>query len=150
MIESGVLEFPPPWFLHAQTFERAGIIEQPGKDAHPTIVSFFKYTHLPAPYNMSDETPWCSAFICAVMEQCGVKSTKSAAASSWREWGQELKHPIIGCVVVLDHHVTLYAGSVSDKRFAGLGGNQRNRVCTKLYNYSAVISYRWPKESDYV
>ena len=78
----------PPWFLHAQTYERAGVLEVQGPGAHPTILTFFTYTTLKGTkLALSDETAWCSAFACAVMEQCGITSTKSAAARSWLSWG---------------------------------------------------------------
>jgi uncharacterized protein (TIGR02594 family) len=144
----------PRWFLHAQTFERAGIIEVAGPKAHPTILSFFNYTTLKNhPLAKTDETAWCSAFICAIMEQCDIRSSKSAAARSWLGWGEALQQPRIGCVVVLDRadannksaaHVGLWAGHIDDKHFALLGGNQSNKVCTKLYKYADVQGYRWP------
>lgn len=147
-------EQPARWFLHAQTFERAGIMEIPGKEAHPTIVSFFNYTTLKTTkLALSDETPWCAAFVCAMLEQCGVPSTKSAGARSYLRWGVRLEHPRIGCVVVSERkdpnnkaaaHVAFYAGHINDKHYASLGGNQSNRVCTKSKPYSEVLAYCWP------
>lgn len=144
----------PPWFLHAQTFERAGVMEVPGEKAHPTILSFFTYTTLKGTkLALTDETAWCSAFMCAVMEQCGIKSTKSAAARSWKTWGEGLAEPRLGCIVVSERidpnnpaaaHVALWAGHVDHDRYASLGGNQSNRVCTKPRPYADVIAYRWP------
>lgn len=143
-------ELPPPWMLHAQTYERAGILEVPGAAAHPTIVSFHQYTTLKA---KSDEIPWCSAFMCAVFEQCGIKSTKSAAARSWKTWGEGLAEPRLGCIVVSERtdpnnasaaHVALWAGHLTHDTYASLGGNQRNRVCTIAKSYDEVIAYRWP------
>jgi len=145
--------FLPPWFLHAQTFERAGIMEVKGVAAHPTILSFFKYTTLKGhELAESDETAWCSAFVCAMMEQCGIKSTKSAAARSWLGWGEKCE-ACIGAIVVTKRidpknpkaaHVGFYAGDLPGKGFAMLGGNQSNRVCTKLEKYEDIIDYRWP------
>jgi len=145
---------PPRWFLHAQTFERAGIIERPGVDAHPTILSFFNYTTLKGTkYAKSDESAWCSAFVCAMFEQVGIRGTKSAAAASWEKWGVELLNPRLGCVVVSKRilkdgtegrHVALYAGHIDAKHYASLGGNQNNCVCTKSHAYADTVTYRWP------
>lgn len=145
---------PPPWFLHAQTYERAGILEVPGPQAHPTILSFFTYTTMKGTAAAkSDETAWCSAFACAVMEQSGIKSTRSAAARSWLGWGVELTTPRLGCIVVSSRldpdnpkaaHVAFYAGHVDAKHYASLGGNQHNRVCTIPKPYADTLSYRWP------
>lgn len=146
----------PKWFLHAQTFERAGIIEVPGVEAHPTILSFFNYTTLKGnALALSDETAWCSAFICAMMEQCGIKSTRSAAARSWLGWGEKCTPLQLGAIVVVRRldpknpkaaHVGMFAGipDANKRGFALLGGNQRNRVCTKLYNFDDIIDARWP------
>lgn len=146
---------PPPWFLHAQTYEKAGILEVPGAAAHPTILSFFNYTTLKGTkLALTDETAWCSAFACACMEQTGIRSSHSAAARSWLTWGDELAAPKLGCIVVCKRvdpkntaaaHVGFYAGHRSDDRFLLLGGNQSNRVCTKAEPYSNVLGYRWPK-----
>ena len=153
----------PPWMLHAQTYEKAGILEVPGEAAHPTILSFFNYTTLKgSTLAKSDETAWCSAFACAVMEQTGIRSSHSAAARSWLTWGEELDLPKLGCIVVCRRvdpkntaaaHVGFYAGHVArqvgsdtyDSHFALLGGNQSNRVCTKSEPYENVLGYRWPK-----
>ena len=145
---------PPPWMLHAQTFERAGILEVPGAAAHPTILSFFTYTSMKGTAAAkSDETAWCSAFMCAVFEQSGIKSTHSAAARSWLTWGEELLNPRVGCIVVSERHdpgnaaaahVALWAGHLNAKEYASLGGNQRNRVCTVPKPYAETLAYRWP------
>lgn len=144
----------PPWFLHAQTYERAGVMEIPGPENHPTILSFYAYTTLKGSKLAKDEsTPWCSAFACAVMEQSGIKSTKSAAARSWLGWGETLTEPRLGCIVVSERkdpgnaaaaHVAFYAGNIDGVVYASLGGNQSNRVCTRSKPYAEVLSYRWP------
>lgn len=144
----------PRWFRHAQTFERAGVIERPGVNSHPTILSFFNYTTLKGTkMASSDETAWCSAFVCAMMEQVGIRGTKSAAARSWLDWGDELLTPCHGCIVVSERkdktnaaaaHVAFWAGHVNNTQYASMGGNQNNRVCTILKPYSQVLSYRWP------
>lgn len=144
-------ETKPAWMLIAEAYERMGILEVPGKAAHPMILAFHKHTKLGA---TSDEVPWCSAFACAVLEQAGYKSTKSAAARSWLTWKQPLLLPRIGCVVVLDRsdpsnpnaaHVGFLNAIRADDKLDILGGNQRNRVCVATYDKSRVLAYRWPE-----
>lgn len=147
----------PRWFAHAQTYERAGVLEVPGPEAHPTILSFFTFTTLKGhPLAKSDETAWCSAFVCAVLEQCGVSSTRSAAARSYERWGVPLEHPRLGCVVVFERHdknnkaaahVGFFAGyqTIGQKNMMLVtGGNQNNRVCTKPYDPNTCKAMRWP------
>lgn len=136
-------------------------MEVKGVEAHPTILSFFNYTTLKGhELAKSDETAWCSAFVCAVMEQQGIKGTRSAAARSWLGWGEKCSPVQLGAIVVVKRvdpknpkaaHVGFYAGHISDKEgFAMLGGNQSNRVCTKPYKYADIIDMRWPIGEPYV
>lgn len=140
-----------PWMVIAQAFERMGVIEQPGAKHHPLILWFHSQTSLKA---TSDEVPWCSAFVCAVMEMAGYKSPRSAAARDWLKWGGLcLDKPAFGAIVVFDRsdpsnknaaHVGFYWGKSGDGRIDVLGGNQRNRVCVAPYLETDVLGYRWP------
>lgn len=145
---SPVVASQPDWLYIAQTFERGGVLEMPGKAAHPTILAFFRHTTLRGSYLAeSDETPWCSAFACAVMEMAGRKSPHNAAAMSWLGWGQPLNEWKPGCIVVLEkpNHVGFYVGH-DEHSVHLLGGNQSNSVCTKHYPLSRVAGKRWPAE----
>jgi uncharacterized protein (TIGR02594 family) len=143
-----------PWFEIARMYEKMGVMEIPGVENHPMILSFYNYTTLKGSKLAQNEaTPWCSAFACAVMEQAGIKSTRSAAARSWLKWGRELESPRPGCIVVFDSsdptnknaaHVAFLWGDRADDRVDVLGGNQRNKVCVAPYLRSDVIGYRWP------
>lgn len=142
---------PPSWMVLAQSYERMGILEVPGQGAHPMILKFHSHTTLHA---KSDEVPWCSAFVCCCMDEAGERSTASAAARSWLNWGEKLEGPRIGCIVVSERkdpgnaaaaHVAFYAGNIDGTHYASLGGNQSNRVCTRSKPYAEVLGYRWPK-----
>lgn len=149
-----MLSTEAPWFEIAQMYERMGVIEKPGAEAHPMILKFFQHTSLAGTkLAHTDETAWCSAFACTCMEEAGVKSTHSAAARSWLTWGKPLMMPKVGCIVVLDRsdasnpnaaHVGFFWGHRADSKIDVLGGNQRNRVCVASYEKSRVIAYRWP------
>jgi uncharacterized protein (TIGR02594 family) len=137
----------PVWLARAQ--REIGIKERPGLADHPRILEYHGATKLHAKH---DEVPWCSAFVCWVMEGTDIPSTRSAAARSWLTWGRKLDKPQRGCVVVLDRrsddnpkaaHVAFYLHDEGDS-VRLLGGNQGNAVSTKLYPKSRVLGYRWP------
>lgn len=131
---------PPRWFALAAT--KLGVREVPGAGTHPEILAWHQTTTLKA---TSDEVPWCSAFVNAMMQYSGIAGTHSAAASSWETWGSELLLPKLGCVVVFDHHVALYVRHTDPRTLHVLSGNQHNMVCGEDYPLSRVLSFRWPK-----
>jgi len=124
-----------------------GVSEVKGSDSNPRILEYHKTTLLHA---TSDEVPWCGSFMNWVMLQAGFKGTCSAAARSWETWGDALKKPQYGCIVVLKRgtgsqgHVGFYVGE--EGRFVKiLGGNQGDKVSIENFSKDKVISYRWPK-----
>lgn len=147
-------EFAPDWMTYAIEECGRGVIEVAGISANPRILLYLASTGLKGTkLALSDETAWCSAFACWVMEKAGIKSTRSAAARSWLDWGQPLQLPKPGCIVVFDRHdaanpnaahVAFYFSERLDSHINVLGGNQRNRVCVAPYPKSRVIAYRWP------
>lgn len=125
-----------------------GTKEEKGTTANPAIVKFASYTSLKA---VSDEIAWCSAFVNYVVETCGDKGTRSAAARSWLTWGRKLINPVPGCVVVLDRkcvdnpnaaHVTFYVGEGTPGFIRCIGGNQGDSVKVSNYSKSSVLGYR--------
>lgn len=85
---------------------------------------------------------WCAAIVCQALEVNGYKSTKSAAASSYRAYGTpcEFKY---GAIISMRHatgsnHVTFFAGWADEaKKIAKcLGGNQSNSIKVSHYNLS--------------
>lgn len=126
----------PSWLTLARS--KLGLKEIPGGIHNQEIVQFFDFTSYDA---KSDEEPWCAAFVCAMLEMTGYRSTKSAAAISFKDWGIGLKEPKDGCVVVFPHHVGFYDGGKL------LGGNQSNAVTRVSYDFSGAVGYRWPEEA---
>lgn len=149
-------EPPPPWLHIART--ELGVREYPGARANPRIVEYFSKTTLAThPLGKSDETAWCSAFMCWVFEAFGARSPRSARARDWLGWGVSLKAPRYGCVVVLwrdrpdgeQGHVGLYnrRGLPVGGQLELLGGNQRptaGQVSVASYPAARVLGYRWP------
>lgn len=150
---------PPPsapdWVLHAYAEYRLGVHEVPGTKANPRITGYFKATSLAGnPLASSDETAWCSAFVCWCMEQSGIRSTRNTMARSWLKWGTPLpldQEPPYGAVCIFwrglpqsaSGHVGLYAGSEGPSIWV-LGGNQFNSVSFAKYPRMRLLGYRWP------
>ena len=139
---------PPLWLAHARAFERMMIHELPGHETHPLITAFFQFTQLAGTAaGASDETPWCSAFVCACVELAGQQSTKHALAHSWLKWGVEIKDLRPGAILVFEktNHVAFCesAGDNGGTHIVALGGNQNNQVCSRLYERSRLLSIRW-------
>lgn len=143
-------DMEPVWLARAR--REIGVKEKPGALHHPRIVEYLSATRI-TPKMHQDETPWCSAFACWVMEGCDIASTRSAAARSWLKWGEQLAAPKPGAIAVLTRptadnpgsgHVGFYVGEDGDGNVLLLGGNQANMVCVRPYPKSRVISYRWP------
>jgi uncharacterized protein (TIGR02594 family) len=101
-----------------------------------------------------DEQPWCAAFVGGVLEECGIKSSRSAAARSYVKWGDALSTPAVGCIVVFwrgspkswSGHVGFVVGKDSAGNLMVLGGNQADAVNIKPFAVGRVLSYRWPKD----
>lgn len=123
----------------------------PGPGSNPRIVEYHQATSLRA---QDDATPWCAAFVSWVLEQAGVRSTRSARAKSYLDWGNALDHPRAGAITVFHRgsgppssrgpgHVGFLIED-ADGRIDLLGGNQRNHVNIKAYSTSRLLAYRWP------
>lgn len=126
-----------------------------GNRDNPVIMSFFaKSGH---PNIAHDETPWCSAFVGAVMHEYGVKGTNALNARSWLKWdiGKKVRKPRYGDIVIFwrgsksswKGHVAFF--EKEDERFVWcLGGNQGDQVKRARYAKSRVLGYvRPPKVS---
>jgi len=137
----------PKWLEIAE--KELGEHEIPGDKSNPRIIEYHKATTLKS---SSDEVPWCSSFVCWVMQEAGFKTTRSASARSWQWWGKEIKKPEFGCIVVFKRgsspsqgHVGFFVGQGSD-HIKILGGNQGDQVSIANFNKDKVVAYRWPKE----
>ena len=95
------------------------------------------------------QIPWCSGFLCAMMELAGIRSARTDGAKNWLGWGVELEEPCDGCVVVFTRtgggHVGIVVGEDEYGNLLVLGGNQGNAVNVKSFNRSRVTGYRYPE-----
>jgi len=132
-----------PWMPVA--IREIGVYEYAGAADNPRIVEYLSSTSLGEPYRSNDETAWCSSFVNWCVEKAGYAGTDSAWAKSWLNWGQAIKKPRRGCIVVLTRegggHVGFFMGETS-KRIKLLGGNQGDEVCIASYPHSRLLGYR--------
>lgn len=134
----------PAWL----TLARAHIGQQEiaGPRNNPVIVGWWSTIH--SGWFTEDETPWCAAFAGAMLEQAGIRSSRSAASRSYETWGQPLAAPVPGCIVVFRRDGGGHVGFVVGRDAAGnlmvLGGNQGDAVSIKPFLRDRVLAYRWP------
>lgn len=139
----------PRWIQLARAFLLANIREVEGTAANPLIAYFLnQFTQLEgSAAAKSDETPWCSAFACGVMELAGYASPHHALARSWDTYGDKLDGYKYGCITTLrdDNHVGFAVDfDVAKHQVLLLGGNQSNSISIKPYDAQRVVQYRWP------
>jgi uncharacterized protein (TIGR02594 family) len=136
----------PPWLQAAR--REFGVKERFGTADNARILQYHAATRLHAPH---DSVAWCSSFVCFVLEGVGITSTRSAAAASYRTWGQpcELKP---GAIVVFGKadpdaggtgHVAFCVSFDTDSVMV-LGGNQRDAVSIARRPRDRIVAVRWP------
>lgn len=98
-------------------------------------------------------TPWCAAFVNAILTEVGLPTTGSNLGSSFTSYGRRVKDPKPGDIVVIRGgrhsrtHVGIYVGTEmrGKRRYVRLlGGNQSNRVQISSYDASKIIAIRRP------
>jgi uncharacterized protein (TIGR02594 family) len=88
-------------------------------------------------------TAWCAAYVNATLQQAGMEGTDSNLARSFLDWGQEVKDPRKGDVVVFSRgdpngpygHVGFFDGYNEDGTIRVLGGNQGAAGEVSIANY---------------
>lgn len=138
--------------LSQKAFELAkkelGVKEIPGPKSNKRINEYASKTTLAA---TSDEVAWCSSFVNWCVQTAGGKGTRSAMARSWLLWGQKIKSPIQGDIVVFERGndgVSGHVAFVAETPKPGftmikvLGGNQGNEVNIQSRPTSKVLGYR--------
>lgn len=128
-----------------------GVKEIRGSKHNPVIMEFFQKSD--AGWVKDDETPWCAAFVNAVLHEAGYEGTGSLAARSFLKWGKRVYKPRIGDIVVFwrkaknswEGHVGFYVREEGNYVYC-LGGNQSNKVSVVRYPKSRVLQYREPSQ----
>lgn len=125
-----------------------GTLEKAGKEHNPKIVAYFKDAGNAGVKD--DETAWCAAFVGAMLERAGIRSTRKLNARSYLEWGEKisLDDAEKGDIVIFQRgtsawqgHVGFYVGHGASK-ITVLGGNQSNKVSLAPYPMSKLLGVR--------
>lgn len=96
----------------------------------------------------TQSVPWCAAFVGAMLERAGIRSSRFESAKSYLQWGKQIPEPVTGCIVVFSREGGGHVGFVVGQDKAGnllvLGGNQGDSVSVKEFPRTRVTGYRWP------
>lgn len=134
------------WIELARKF--VGLSEVKGSQHEPEILQMWR--DIKRGGIKDDETPWCAAFVGAMLERAGVKSSRFESAKSYLQWGQQLVLPVPGCIVVFTRqgggHVGFAVGRDKPGNLLILGGNQSDAVNIRAFPVSRVSGYRWPSD----
>jgi len=133
------------WIKEAR--KHIGLKEIKGAKHNQQIVDFWKAIKRGG--IKDDETPWCAAFVGAMLEGVGIVSSRFESARSYLDWGVKLNNPVYGCIVVFSRDGGGHVGFVVGKNASGdllvLGGNQGDAVNIRAFPVSRVTGYRYPK-----
>lgn len=135
-----------PWVDEARKF--IGLAEVKGAQHNPEILQMWR--DIKRGGIKDDETPWCAAFVGAMLERVGIRSSRFESAKSYLDWGQHLALPVPGCIVVFTRQGGGHVGFAVGRDAAGnlliLGGNQSDAVNIRAFPVSRVSGYRWPAD----
>lgn len=133
-----------PWVDRAR--QLIGLSETKGGTHSPEILRMWQ--DIKRSGIKDDETPWCAAFVGAMLERVGVLSSRFESAKSYLTWGVRLDGPAPGCIVVFSRdgggHVGFVVGQDTAGNLLVLGGNQGDSVSIKSFPRARVTGYRWP------
>lgn len=146
--QAGPLPARAPWAELA--VKQIGEREWAGEAANnPKIVQWFE--KIDAPWFTTDETPWCAAFVGAMLVDAGLDSSGSARARSYENWGEECD-ALPGAIAVLSrgrnpkqgHVGFVIAVDEGEGMICLLGGNQGDAVSIDWFPLRRVVTCRWP------
>lgn len=139
----------PPWLEAA--WAEFGVREIPGKEDAPEILRYFRDAGDTSVE--TEATPWCAAFLGAMLKRAGYAGTGSLLARSYLDWGDRLDSPRFGAVAVLSRgddpnagHVGFVLSDTNGKLYL-LGGNQGDAVTVASFDRARLLGLRWPKEN---
>ena len=142
----------PDWIIEAERL--IGTHESPGDTDNPIVVELFKDAGHPEVIH--DETPWCAAFVGAVLKRSRHPGNGSLWALDYAKWGQALDDIAFGAVAtkkrfnragkLVGGHVFFVVGW-DGQHVYGLGGNQSDQVSITEFDRSDIVAYRWPSDT---
>ncbi len=140
----------PSWMAIA----RAEICTREARAGQPSNSRILEYHQITTLRATSDRIPWCASFLSWVLERAGIRSTRSARAKSYLDWGHALETPRPGAIAVFHRGSGAptargpgHVGFLVEERERDillLGGNQGNHVNIRSYAKSRLMAYRWP------
>lgn len=104
------------------------------------------------PQVVSDETPWCAAFVGACLARANLPKTGSLVARDYLNYGDKLPGPKKNAIGIMKRGNSTWEGHVGfvvdfDKDNVWmLGGNQSNSVSIAKFPRSKFLGFRAPKE----
>lgn len=130
-----------------------GVAEFPGKQSNAVVEEFFERAGHPG---LTDDVPWCAAFVGAVLAEIGIPPSGSLMARSYMTWGKKVhvNDMVEGDIAVIPRgkppagHV-FFVLRVENGRVYGLGGNQKDQVSEESWPLSSVIAARRADPSVY-
>jgi len=134
----------PPWLLEADTYLGSrGMSNNLTNPRHHEFWRLIKYNAI-----SNDEIPWAAAFVGAILESVGVRSSKSGLARSYLRWGKATMAPNLGSIVVFSRknvgHIGFAVGRDHTNGIYVLGANQPDAVTVELFCSKNIVGYRWP------
>lgn len=134
----------PKWVELAKSM--IGVSEVKGQTHNPEVLQMWK--DIKRGGIKDDETPWCAAFVGAMLERAGIKSSRFESAKSYEVWGQPVASPCVGSIAVFSRtgggHVGFVVGQDTSGQLLILGGNQSDKVCIRTFPRSRVTALRYP------
>jgi uncharacterized protein (TIGR02594 family) len=139
----------PCWLRRAR--QEIGVQEIPGARHNARILGYWQLVKLGF---TTDEVAWCAGFVGAMIEACGLRSTRSGMARSYSQspFFRRIDKPVPGCIVVFWRgsrtgslgHVGFFTGFDQFRNIMVLGGNQSNAVNIKPFDDDRLLGYYWP------
>lgn len=144
-----VVTAEPVWLRRARL--ELGVKEIKGSQHSVRVLSYWELAKL---WFKDDETPWCAGFVCAMLEDSGIRSTRSGMAKSFAnsQYFKKLDKFVVGCIVVFwrisptngSGHVTFGVSQDAQGNIRGLGGNQSDAVTIASFDDDRLVGFYWP------
>jgi uncharacterized protein (TIGR02594 family) len=122
-----------------------GVHEIPGPKENKRILEYHAATKLKS---KSETVSWCAAFASWVLQEAGLPSLHTAWARDYLKYGNALKAPAPGCLIVFernapggDSHVTFFHHAYHGLYFCA-GGNQHDSVNITGFGTAKVLGIR--------
>lgn len=130
--------------------EELGTKEWRGTPSNPRVDAYFDEIDADGDSHYEDDTPWCAAFVGAILKRCRMGHTGKLNARSYEKWGVSTKNsPLPGDIVVYwrgsrngwKGHVGFFLKHDNGYIYT-LGGNQGDAVTVARYSDDRLLDIR--------